>query len=78
MLACMIMAGGQNIGPLVINNYNVLLYNSLGLGATKSLLLSVIYNNVGLVMALVGGLISDRLGRRESISKSSANFLYLG
>ncbi|TVY36539.1 High-affinity glucose transporter [Lachnellula subtilissima] len=67
ILACMVMVGGQNIGPLVINNYNFLLYSSLGLGATKSLLLSAVYNTVGLVMALVGGLISDRLGRRKAM-----------
>lgn len=67
ILACMVMMGGQNIGPLVINNYNVLLYGSLGLGATTSLLLSAVYNSVGLVTALVGGLIADRLGRRRSL-----------
>lgn len=71
ILAVMVMMGGQNIGPLVINNYNVLLYNSLGLGPTKSLLLSAVYNTVGLVIACIGGLIADRLGRRKSMSKSS-------
>lgn len=67
----MVMVGGQNIGPLVINNYNVRLYGSLGLGATKSLLLSAVYNTVGLIFAFVGASISDRLGRRKAMSKSS-------
>jgi hypothetical protein len=70
-LACMVMVGGQNIGPLVINNYNVLLYGSLGLGPTRSLLLSAGYNTVGLAIACIGGLISDRLGRRKAMSKNS-------
>ncbi|KAK5453301.1 hypothetical protein LTS15_006486 [Exophiala xenobiotica] len=65
VLACLVMIGGQNIGPLVINNYNVLLYNSLGLGSTTSLLLSAVYNTVGLLIACIGGLIADRLGRRK-------------
>lgn len=66
-IAWMVMVGGQNIGPLVINNYNVLLYRSLGLGTTKSLLLSAVYNTIGLVIACIGGLISDRLGRRRAM-----------
>ncbi|GAB7352394.1 hypothetical protein MBLNU459_g2825t2 [Dothideomycetes sp. NU459] len=67
LLAWLVMVGGQNIGPLVINNYNVLLYGSLGLGATTSLLLSAVYNTVGLIVACIGGLISDRLGRRKAL-----------
>lgn len=70
LLAWLVMVGGQNIGPLVINNYNVLLYGSLGLGATTSLLLSAVYNTVGLIVACIGGLISDRLGRRRALSMS--------
>jgi hypothetical protein len=50
LLAWLLMVGGQNIGPLVINNYNVLLYGSLGLGATTSLILSAVYNSVGLIV----------------------------
>jgi hypothetical protein len=67
LLAWLIMVGGQNIGPLVINNYNILLYNSLGLGAIDSLLLSAGYNTLGLVIACIDGLISDRLGRRKAL-----------
>ncbi|KAH8887958.1 general substrate transporter [Thozetella sp. PMI_491] len=66
-LAWLVMVGGQNIGPLVINNYNVLLYGSLGLGSTTSLLLSAVYNSVGLIIACIGGLIADRLGRRKAL-----------
>lgn len=69
LLAWLVMVGGQNIGPLVINNYNVLLYGSLGLGATRSLLLSAVYNSVGLIIACIGGAIADRLGRRKCLSK---------
>jgi len=67
LLAWLVMVGGQNIGPLVINNYNVRLYGSLGLGSTKSLLLSAVYNSVGLVIACIGSLISDRLRRRRAL-----------
>ncbi|KAH6871232.1 major facilitator superfamily transporter sugar, partial [Thelonectria olida] len=67
VLAWLVMVGGQNIGPLVINNYNVLLYGSLGLGPTISLLLSAVYNSVSLIVACIGGLISDRLGRRRAM-----------
>ncbi|EFX06288.1 major facilitator superfamily transporter sugar [Grosmannia clavigera kw1407] len=67
VLAWLVMVGGQNIGPLVINNYNVRLYGSLGLGATTSLLLSAVYNTVGLIMACFGGLIANRLGRRKAL-----------
>jgi hypothetical protein len=53
LLAWLVMVGGQkNIGPLVINNYNVLLYGSLGLGPTTSLLLSAVYNSVGFIRSL--------------------------
>lgn len=74
VLALIVMIGGQNIGPLVINQFNVLLYGSLGLGPTKSLLLSAVYNTVALVFAFVGGAISDRLGRRKSMSRFSYTF----
>ena len=74
LLAWLIMVGGQNIGPLVINNYNVLLYNSLGLGPTTSLLLSAVYNTIGLVIACIGGIISDRLGRRRAMGKCFLTF----
>lgn len=67
LLAWLVMVGGQNIGPLVINNYNVRLYGSLGLGSTKSLLLSAVYNSVGLVSACIGSLVSDRLRRRRAL-----------
>lgn len=70
-LALVIMIGGQNIGPLVINNYNVLLYGSLGLNATVSLLLSAVYNTVGLLIAaFVGGTVANKIGRRTAMGTS--------
>ena len=35
ILAAMVMAGGQSTGVPVINNYNTLLYDSLGLTASQ-------------------------------------------
>ncbi|KAL4808367.1 general substrate transporter [Aspergillus unguis] len=67
LLAWLVMVGGQNIGPLVINNYNVRLYGSLGLDSTVSLLLSAVYNSIGLVAACVGSLVADRLRRRRAL-----------
>lgn len=70
LLALMVMVGGMNLGPLVINNYNVLLYDSLGLGPTVAILLSAVYNTLGFVVATIGSLLSDRLGRRKAMRKS--------
>jgi hypothetical protein len=38
------MMGGQNIGVLVINNYNTLLYESLGLSNMQALVVGAAYN----------------------------------
>lgn len=75
ILATMVIVGGQNIGPLVINNYNVRLYGSLGLDATKSLLLSAVYNTVSFCFACVASVISDRLGRRKAMRKTAGTTL---
>lgn len=43
-LALMLMAGGQNVGVLVINQYNTLLYGSLSLSTSEALILGAVYN----------------------------------
>jgi len=69
-LAWLVMAGGQNIGALVINNYNVLLYQSLGLSGVVSLLLAAVYSTTGLIGSSIGGLVADKLGRRKALGMS--------
>ncbi|KAH0831568.1 putative MFS sugar transporter [Fonsecaea pedrosoi] len=63
-LALTVAAGGQNAGILVINNYNVLIYQSLGLKGSMPLLLAAAWNTVGLIANVLGAFISDRIGRR--------------
>jgi hypothetical protein len=70
ILAFLVMAGGQNVGTLVINNYSVLLYRSLGLDDEMSLMLSAIYNTLAAISNFAGAFMSDRLGRRKALSKS--------
>jgi MFS family permease len=69
ILAFLVMAGGQNVGTLVINNYTVLLYQSLGLNNEISLMLSALYNTLAAIANFVGAYYSDRLGRRKALSK---------
>ncbi|KAK5189912.1 hypothetical protein LTR96_006117 [Exophiala xenobiotica] len=67
ILALMLATGGQNCGILVINNYNVLLYQSLGLTGSMSLLIAAIWNTVALIANAVGAWTSDRTGRRRAL-----------
>ena len=67
ILAFLVMAGGQNNGTLVINNYTVLLYKSLGLSAEISLMLSALYNTLAAIANFVGAYYSDRMGRRKAL-----------
>jgi hypothetical protein len=66
-LAFLVMAGGQNNGTLVINNYTVLLYKSLGLSAEISLMLSALYNTLAALANFVGAYYSDKMGRRKAL-----------
>lgn len=65
----MIAVGGQNAGILVINNYNVLLYQSLGLKGSMTLLVAAVWNTVGLLANVLGAATSDRTGRRTALGR---------
>lgn len=65
ILALMLVAGSQNTGILVINNYNTLLYKSLGLTTTQALAVGGGYNTLGFIANVIGATVSDRLGRRK-------------
>ncbi|OQV02316.1 hypothetical protein CLAIMM_07534 [Cladophialophora immunda] len=67
ILGFLIMAGGQNNGTLVINNYTVLLYKSLGLSDEISLMLSALYNTLAAIANFVGAFYSDKMGRRKAL-----------
>jgi cyanate permease len=69
ILACMLVVGPQNTGVLVINNYNALLYQSLGLSNTEALIVSAAYNTWGMIANFIGATMSDRFGRRKLLRK---------
>lgn len=69
ILACMIMAAGQDVGALVINNYSVLLYARLGVSNTMALVLGALFVTVGMCAGFVTAYISDKIGRRYAIGK---------
>ncbi|KAH7013003.1 general substrate transporter [Ilyonectria destructans] len=53
----------QSTGVLVVNNYQILLYDGLGLRGSISLLLYACYNSLAAFMNFVNSLILDRWGR---------------
>ncbi|KAF2009416.1 general substrate transporter [Aaosphaeria arxii CBS 175.79] len=53
----------QSTGVLVVNNYQVLLYNSLGISGSLPLLLNGVYNGMAAFMNWINSLFLDRLGR---------------
>lgn len=57
----------QSTGVLVINNYQVLLYNGLGLYDEMPLLLYALYVTVAASMNIVSAFIIDKVGRRKLI-----------
>ncbi|OQV03232.1 hypothetical protein CLAIMM_08301 [Cladophialophora immunda] len=67
ILALILATGGQNCGILVINNYNVLLYQSLGLTGSMSLMIAAVWSTVALIANAVGAWTSDRTGRRPAL-----------
>lgn len=77
VLAAMIIVGGQNLGILVINNYNALLYQSLGLSNSQALVVAACYNTWALIMNVVGAALSDRVGRRKLMGECLSFWLIL-
>ena len=71
ILSCMIVIGTQNTGILVINNYNALLYQSLGLTNSEALIVSAAYNTWGMLGNFHGATMSDRFGRRKLLSEQT-------
>ncbi|KIM97589.1 hypothetical protein OIDMADRAFT_44281 [Oidiodendron maius Zn] len=67
ILGFVLMMGGQNIGVLVINNYNTLLYESLGLSNMQALVVGAAYNTWAAFANMGGATVSDRLGRRKAL-----------
>ncbi|KAL7754948.1 hypothetical protein ACKLNR_014705 [Fusarium oxysporum f. sp. zingiberi] len=53
----------QSTGVLVVNNYQILLYNGLGLRGSIALMLYACYNSLAAFMNWVNSLILDRFGR---------------
>lgn len=53
----------QSTGVLVVNNYQVLLYSSLGVYGSTALLLYACYNTLAALMNYVNSIILDRFGR---------------
>jgi MFS family permease len=64
LLGCGVLFGGQACGPLVINNYGVLLYQGLGMSGHMPLLMYAIYVVVGASVNIIAAFIMDRVGRR--------------
>ena len=71
ILGTMMAMGSQNVGILVINNYNTLLYQSLGLTTSQSLILGAGYNTWAMIANFAGAFNSDRIGRRRVVCKLS-------
>ncbi|KAK5209652.1 hypothetical protein LTR47_009050 [Exophiala xenobiotica] len=53
----------QSTGVLVVNNYQILLYKSLGITGSLPLLLNALYNGLAAFMNFINSLFLDRLGR---------------
>lgn len=75
ILGFLLMMGGQNIGVLVINNYNTLLYESLGLSNMQALVVGAAYNTWAAFANMGGATASDRLGRRKALCMSCMHHL---
>lgn len=71
ILSCIVVIATQNTGILVINSFNALLYQSLGLSNSQALIVSAGYNTWGMVANFLGATISDRFGRRRLLGEFS-------
>ena len=58
----------QSTGVLVVNNYQILLYNSLGLYGSVPLLLYAFYDSWAAFLNFVNSLLLDRIGRIKIMS----------
>lgn len=65
---------GSSTGVLVINNYQIILYNGLGVTGYMPLLLYALYATWAAVMNLVGSLVVDRTGRVRMLSLGIVSF----
>jgi MFS family permease len=75
ILAFLLLMGGQNVGIIAINNYNVLLYQSLGLSNAGSLAVSAAWNTVGWIANMIGATVSDKVGRRNALGKGTICYI---
>jgi MFS family permease len=66
ILAFIIMFGMQGTGSTVINNYQIILYPGLGVGAALGLGLYWVYVAIAFCVNTTSAFIVDRLGRRRS------------
>ncbi|KAF5677817.1 quinate permease [Fusarium heterosporum] len=65
---CLVMFLSQSTGVLVINNYQVMLYNGLGLYNSVPLLLYAVYLSFAAFMNWVSAMIMDKVGRVRLMS----------
>ncbi|KAF4556988.1 Sugar (and other) transporter-like protein 56 [Elsinoe fawcettii] len=68
LLGLLIQCAAQSTGVLVINNYQILLYNGLGITGWLPLMLYAIYASWAAVLNWAGALIVDRAGRIKMLS----------
>jgi MFS family permease len=59
-------------GIIPIANYQVIIYQMLGSGAVKSLVLTVAYGAVTTLGALTSGFWLDKVGRRTALVRHSS------
>lgn len=63
-LGFLLQAGNQSVGNIVINNYQVTLYGSLGIAGGLPILLTAMWNFVAIFGNATSALFIDRVGRR--------------
>jgi MFS family permease len=63
----LVQFAAQSTGVLVVNNYQVLLYNNLGLYGWLPLLLYAVYTSWAAFLNWINALLLDRVGRRPVI-----------
>ncbi|EXJ56256.1 uncharacterized protein A1O5_12712 [Cladophialophora psammophila CBS 110553] len=67
LFAILVVAGAMNTGVLVISNYSVIIYTSLGNSTSVSLLLNAVWLTLATVWNLVGAIFADNLRRRRGL-----------